>query len=390
MSLWTPTAAEAVSALVALAVVVGAVTVGGAVQTDSQANSTSSDDEPNDSLANATRVEYGEERDANLSSPSDVDYYAVNATAGDATIPRLRLKNMFEGSAIQVDVVTPSGEVTTELANDVSSGPQNVAGTEDVSPTDTAYTGNVMEFNGTYYVRVKEATNLPVGGSKTNRSDTYRYNLTVNTTSLDEYDPNENGTTATPIELGQTTNATFAGYDSDVYAVNLTANQTYSVRVESSLEGPTKQLWVYDDQSQPVDDPDRHPNGTTVATTSYSFLEPTTVTFTASENGTYYVQMVEGIENYDLLGRSSDGDLIGPLPYEITANRTDWTPSADLPDDGDADSDGLTNEEEGELGTDPEDADTDGDGLSDGCELRNDTDPTGPDTDDGAPDGEEA
>ena len=56
----------------------------------------------------------------------------------------------------------------------------------------------------------------------------------------------------------------------------------------------------------------------------------------------------------------------------------------------DTDGDGLTNDEEAEIGSDPNDPDTDGDGLIDGEEVFLGTDPTDPDTDgDGTSDLEE-
>src|SRR4051794_24879513 len=45
---------------------------------------------------------------------------------------------------------------------------------------------------------------------------------------------------------------------------------------------------------------------------------------------------------------------------------------------GDADGDGLSDEEEADLGTDPADADSDGDGVSDGAEVDAGTDPLDP------------
>ena len=64
------------------------------------------------------------------------------------------------------------------------------------------------------------------------------------------------------------------------------------------------------------------------------------------------------------------------------------TPSAVT--DVDSDEDGLTDEEEAELGTDPNDADSDDDGLADGNEVTLGTDPTSSDTDgDGFADAEE-
>jgi hypothetical protein len=56
----------------------------------------------------------------------------------------------------------------------------------------------------------------------------------------------------------------------------------------------------------------------------------------------------------------------------------------------DTDGDGLTNDEEAEIGSDPNDPDTDGDGLIDGEEVFLGTDPIDPDTDgDGTSDLEE-
>ncbi len=62
---------------------------------------------------------------------------------------------------------------------------------------------------------------------------------------------------------------------------------------------------------------------------------------------------------------------------------------APTPDDNDGD--GLTNDQEKELGTDPSNPDTDGDGLNDGAEINDTkTDPKNPDTDgDGLSDGDE-
>ncbi len=338
------TVTKTTAAFVTLVLVVNTVTVGGVAQTDSGSSDASAGDaEPNDSMANATPIKYGEEIDANLSSPDDVDYYAVNATAGKAILPHLHLKNVFEGSAIQVDVVAPDGEVTTELTNDLINGPQNNAGAATMTGGDTAYTGNVMESNGTYYVRVQVATNLPVGAPQTNESDTYEYNLSVNRTAVDDYEPNENGTTATPLGVGETLTAAFAGYDSDVYTMDVTAGENYTVDISHPSDlGPdhaTKIAYVYANRSQPVDDPAAEfaedgkspyhfrPNGTTVATSETIHTDVESVSFTATENGTYYVQLVQDPQNYNLLALDE---------YEITVNRTDGAPS---------DGDGETPEE---------------------------------------------
>jgi Bacterial TSP3 repeat len=77
---------------------------------------------------------------------------------------------------------------------------------------------------------------------------------------------------------------------------------------------------------------------------------------------------------------TSIDDVVTPTTGATT---TTWSPT-------DADGDGLTNDEEAEIGSDPNDPDTDGDGLIDGEEVFLGTDPTNSDTDgDGSSDLEE-
>lgn len=93
---------------------------------------------------------------------------------------------------------------------------------------------------------------------------------------------------------------------------------------------------------------------------------------------------------------NSDTDNDGLSDY-MELNWLDYNPlSADtdannvLDKDEDPDNDGLTNEQEGQLGTNPIYRDTDFDGLTDGEEVRLGTDPLCADTDgDGVPDGVE-
>ena len=65
-------------------------------------------------------------------------------------------------------------------------------------------------------------------------------------------------------------------------------------------------------------------------------------------------------------------DVVTPT---TSATTTTFSPT-------DTDGDGLTNDQEAEIGSDPNDPDTDGDGLIDGEEVFLGTDPTNPDTDD--------
>ena len=94
-------------------------------------------------------------------------------------------------------------------------------------------------------------------------------------------------------------------------------------------------------------------------------------------------------------GVNPDDDMDGVLNDQDncpdTEEDTDVDQNGCAADQRDSDNDGLTDEEEENLGTDPNNADTDGDGLSDGEESTLGTDPSNADTDgDSLSDGEES
>ena len=367
-------AAAALAAALALCVVTAGGVAGAGVVASATADAATAGADgasggvaPNDSPENVTRLAYGETATAELAA-GGVDWYAVDGRAGRALVASLRLRESFPGSALRVDVVKPDGAVGTESPNDGIDGPPNVAGAARPVEARAAAVGvDVMETNDTYYVRVSESRY-----NETDGDAVYRYNLTVETETLDEYEPNENGETATPIRVGETVDAVLTGYDSDVYAVDVTAGRTYDVSVDTGgVHNLEKQLMVYDDAADADDGFDYRPNGTTVAYDEHLFEG--TVSFTAERDGTHYLHLVEGNTNPSLFQRSN---------YSLTVTETGATPPDDgeepLPPEGDADGDGLTNAREAELGTDPRRADTDGDGRRDDCELRDGTDPTDP------------
>ncbi len=109
------------------------------------------------------------------------------------------------------------------------------------------------------------------------------------------------------------------------------------------------------------------------------------------------LEEIEGVDGVEGTGDETDpndadtddGGVIDGVEVDRGGDPLD--PSDDVPSNIDTDGDGLTDEEEGTLGTDPNNPDTDGDGLGDGEEVRDySTDPLNPDSDDdGLEDGQE-
>lgn len=368
------TATKVLSAIIALVVVASAMTFGGVAQPAQETNNSSAaDDEPNDTPENATHIEYNETVDGTLSANDTVDYYAVNGSAGDGLITRLQLQRYPEDSTLQVDFVNPTDEVSFEHTGDLMGGMENRVGAyPHYRETTEALAADTMEYNDTYYVRV-EIRNL----NETAANDTFEYNLSAETTELDSHDPNENASTATQLGLGETVNGTITGYDHDVFAVNLTAGQNYTVDYDHTAgHGAEQSVSVW--SRSPVDADEYHghwtvENGQKVASTQSLHGSSATLNVSAETNGTHYVVVDHSGSSVRLLDKSKYGLTVTP---QESSPADDAADGGDTNDDGDADDDGLTNERERELGTDPTDADTDGDGLTDGQEVELGSDPT--------------
>ncbi|WP_208588454.1 adhesive domain-containing protein, partial [Gracilibacillus suaedae] len=90
-----------------------------------------------------------------------------------------------------------------------------------------------------------------------------------------------------------------------------------------------------------------------------------------AEDGTFTIDvdptLVEESEELSIIGTDEAGNESEPATVVVPED----TPV-------DSDEDGLTDEEEADLGTDPENPDTDGDGINDGDEVDNGTDPLDP------------
>ena len=112
-----------------------------------------------------------------------------------------------------------------------------------------------------------------------------------------------------------------------------------------------------------------------------------------TRNGDLPEGVIFDADNGTISGTPSE---LGEFPIEVTATNGDATETQKFtirviaPNVNDMDGDGLTDDEEKELGTDPKNPDTDNDGVSDGDEKKDGTDPQNPDSDnDGLKDGEE-
>ena len=114
-----------------------------------------------------------------------------------------------------------------------------------------------------------------------------------------------------------------------------------------------------------------------------------------TEIGPYTTEVGSGVEAEVPTGAAIELEVIGGAPENSVLEDVDLSFTAVegqnavtlvfVPDEPtepvDTDGDGLSDEEEAELGTDPENVDTDGDGVQDGGEVNAGTDPLKTDTD---------
>lgn len=308
------TARQHASLLVVL-LVVTALSVGVTASAFGNTAATPDDAEPNDDRASATELQDGDEVNGSLDAGGDVDWYAVETTAGHGLIANLTLTSHSSNQSVRVDLYDPDGNQIGAIPRDRLSGPSNQAGYYEpmsVYRDFTARVADVAEANATYYVRVARTEWDDESGDVT-------YALGVNTVTLDGHDPNEDGATATQVTPGETAEAVFAPYDSDVYAVTVPAgtNVTVTVVADARLE---KALFV-SDTAATIDD-DTYDGEYLLVKDPFSFRA--VVTFTAEEGGTYYVQLVQGDTNTRLVTQE---------PYSLTVETS--TDDGDGSDGGD-------------------------------------------------------
>ncbi|WP_248903715.1 hypothetical protein [Halocatena marina] len=321
--------------LLAALLVVSAVGAGGFPASVLAAGS--SDD--NDSRATATAIDVGQTETGTIEQ-GDVDWHAVEVESGKSIFANLTLTTENEED-LEFELYNPDGERIGEGPADLM-----VPGyhTMRMVTGGTAMGGDVAEQSGTYYVRIQPAGN--------NFNESTDYELTVETTELDENDPNEQPNTATQIEADETIAGVLSGSDRDTYAIDLEKGETITVSAEydgsftpsTSLVGPN----ASDVELDPYYD------------TEYSLAhEPIgrdhELTYTAMTTGTHFLRVNPNIESSTIVTFDEKAS------YEMSVNVSGQ--SSDQPtDDEDSDNSesGDDNEETNETPNET-DADTDTD-----------------------------
>lgn len=174
--------------------------------------------EPNDDRANATPVPTHPDQISNVvggsfsgtsngtdegtSTDPDVDFFAFNATEGEAV-------NLYTSSS-------------TDVVDGVLYGPDgNVITTTQGGPDDIFTDGAVLNETGTYYFRVTA-----------NYTYDIRYDFGFQLATADSFEPNDGVDDATPIESGERVNGTIPKSDTDVFGVEAAPGENITARVE--------------------------------------------------------------------------------------------------------------------------------------------------------------
>jgi len=223
--------------------------------TDGSDTQERSDVEPNDDIGNATRANEGRAINGDIDGAGDVDYYALNATAGS----QFEISQGIGSSAVTLTLLDEDGN--TVATRPYRSTYQN---------EEALLIANASE-TGTYYLRVEgEAGD--------------RYSIGVELTDPDTYEPNDAIDSATAIDAGQDVIGTIVRGDADYFAIEAAAGERLAVNatgVESSratLFGP---------------DGEAIESGRIHAESSRTILNDpsarTVLNTTVEESGTYYV-----------------------------------------------------------------------------------------------------
>ncbi|MBX0293670.1 hypothetical protein [Haloarcula nitratireducens] len=247
----TNTARIGLVALLVLSAVVVGVFAPGALARDPGADTTTVGE------TNATPIHDGETVSVTTTSTRNFTFDVTRGEAFTLTATLNASTSTFDD--ISVSVYDENGTEVGAL-----SGGDDPASTNVLMENFDAKAGDVSEADQTYTVRV------------TGEGDREkRYNLTLETRRLDEYDPDESPESATVVDANATVDAAAANYDEDHYAVNLSAGDEMDIDVVSDVHD---REW-YEQVSITA------PNGEDVALDDYD------ESFAAEQNGTYVVEV---------------------------------------------------------------------------------------------------
>jgi hypothetical protein len=248
--------------------------------------------EPNDGLANATLIGSGTYTDLEISTPNDIDVFAVELESGDALSAAIDFSH-FTGD---LDLLLLGPDGTLRQISD--------------SETDGEEISYVAGQSGTYYLVV-------VGF----QGATNGYDLRVEIPngqpdpSPGEREPNDDFDEATPIQPGTISDLQISEGDIDVYAIQLNRSEVLSASINFTNAQGDLDLFLF------------NPNQT-VRAFSATTNDTETVTTVADETGTYYL-VVAGYQ-----GATNS--------YNLTTTVTTGSPPP-APDDPNEPNDGFAN-----------------------------------------------
>ncbi len=212
--------------------------------------------EDNDTLANATTLTQGSF--GGLSScPSDDDWYTVSLQAGDTIEADITFLHS-EGD-LDLRLYDSAGtllDISASLTNNESVGPQTVTSA------------------GSYYIEVELNTDA---GSTLGNSYALDLSVTAAPCVADSYEPNNTKSTAAAITTGFTSGLNSCLSDQDWFSIELWAGDTIEVDANFAPADGDIDLYLYNESSS------------TAVATSVSFSSTESVSYTAPEDGTYYV-----------------------------------------------------------------------------------------------------
>lgn len=156
--------------------------------------------EPNDSLSLATVVTFGDTITGVIDPAGDVDFFAVDLTAGDV---------------IDIDVdAQVLGSSLDSYIGLFDADTNFIGSSDDVDGLDSRIIYPVP-VTGRYWIGIVDYS---LGGGPG-----YTYRLALGAFALDETEPNDDATTANLVALDDTTTAAVAGSDVDYFAVDVPA-----------------------------------------------------------------------------------------------------------------------------------------------------------------------